>query len=137
MELASWVISGVATVGGRTWACDDYCPCVWEYDPASPGEAVEGAVPTTRLSPRYVGLAGPGPYDLAVQGDSVWHCDWLTPLLVRSNLKGKLLDWGERPFPAVGGITHDGTNLWALDSKSSRICVIEKTESGRSLAVER
>ena len=126
-------LSAVAPVGDKVWVCDDYCPCIWEYAPAKPGKPVEAEVPTTELNPRYVGLAGPGPYDIAVQADSVWHCDWLTPLLVRSTPKGKLLDWGERPFSDVGGITHDGTNLWVLDGKSNRICIIEKTESGRDL----
>ena len=71
-----------------------------------------------------------------MEGDSVWHCDWLTPLLIRSTRKGKLLDWGERPFPEVGGITHDGKNLWVLDGKANRLCVIEKTESGRELMAD-
>jgi len=43
------------------------------------------------------------------------------------------VDWGGRPFPEVSGITHDGKNLWVLDNESSRICIIEKTESGRDL----
>ena len=126
-------LSGVAPVGDKIWVCDDYCPCIWEYDPAKPGKSVEADIPTTELRPRYVGLAGPGPYDIGVQGNSVWHCDWLTPLLVRSSRSRRLMDWGERPFPQVGGITHDGENLWVLDNESNRICIIDKTESGRDL----
>ena len=47
---------------------------------------------------------------------------------------GPLLDWGEKPFGiATAGIAWDGKNLWALDAKNKRICVIEKTESGKEI----
>ena len=34
------------------------------------------------------------------------------------------------------GLACDGENLWALDEKNKRICIIEKTESGRDLTDE-
>ena len=46
----------------------------------------------------------------------------------------------EKVLPA-SGIAFDGENLWALDNKNKRICIIEKTESGKeiteALAAER
>ncbi|MHC4249763.1 MAG: NHL repeat-containing protein [Planctomycetota bacterium] len=119
--------AGVAAVDGRVWVCDDFCPTIWAYDPENPGKPVEGDVPTTEVKPRYTGLAGPGPVDIAVVSESVWHHDWMTPLLVRTDLDGHLLEWGEKPFAEVAGITFDGANLWVLDAKKGRLCVIEKT----------
>ena len=41
---------------------------------------------------------------------------------------------GERPFgSATNGIAWDGRNLWALDTEDDRICIIEKTESGKEI----
>lgn len=43
-------------------------------------------------------------------------------------------DWGEAPFCRdTTGIAWDGKSLWALDGKQNRICLIRKTESGRTL----
>jgi len=124
---------GVAPVGNKIWVCDNWNPCIWEYDPAKPGEPVEADVPTTELKGRYLWLAGGNPVDIAVQDDSVWHCDGLAPLIIRSRQDGQLMDWGEHPFPESYGITYDGKNLWVLDNKNKRICIIEKTESGRQI----
>ena len=50
-------------------------------------------------------------------------------------LNAKLLDWGDRPFgDALRGIAYDGENLWALDNRNKRICIIEKIESGPELS---
>ena len=47
----------------------------------------------------------------------------------------RLLDWGEKPFgDSATGIVWDGRNLWALDAGEKRICIIEKTETGKQLA---
>ena len=123
-------LSGVAPVADKIWACDDFCPCIWEYDPSQVEFSGEEGHPTAICSnPRYIGLAGPGPFDIAVHGKSVWHCDWMTPLLIRSGLDGRLLDWGERPFPEVAGITYDGENLWVLDGKEKRLCIVLRKDS--------
>ena len=113
---------GSAKVGGKVWICDCFMPCVWECDPTIDAKL------TYRL------LAGPGPVGLCAQEDSVWQFDWILPLLIQSDAEGKLLDFGDVPFAeGVSGIAFDGEHLWALSSADKRICMIEKTESGRQV----
>ncbi len=53
------------------------------------------------------------------------------PVLTRG---GPDADWGEAPFGLhTAGVTTDGEHLWVLDSQRDRLCLIEKTESGRAL----
>ncbi|MHC4982507.1 MAG: YncE family protein [Planctomycetota bacterium] len=118
-------MGGVAQVGNKLWVCDAWMPCVWVYDPAKGGK------------PQYKCLGGPGPLGLAVQDGSVWHFDWLIPLIIRTDPKAGLVDCGEEPLDhSVRGLASDGRRLWALDAKSKRICVIEKTESGKELTAQ-
>ena len=107
-------VGSVAAIDGTLWVCDCWMPCMWAIDPAKP------------TTPRYVGLATPGPVHLCAQGNSLWHDDWLVPVLTRSSLKGKPLALGSAPFP-IKGLAWDGTRLWALDAKAKRLCVVEKT----------
>ena len=67
-------------------------------------------------------------------GDEVWKLSgvWFDGVM-RTNAERELLDWGEAPF-GHAGIAYDGKQLWALDRSGKRICVVEKTESGRELA---
>jgi hypothetical protein len=89
---------------------------------------------------RSHGVYGSWPHDLAAEGDAFWHTDAWAPFLFKSDLKDNLLEFYEPPFfrgpgeelPARG-IVHDGDNLWALDDKNKRICIIEKTESGKGI----
>ena len=84
----------------------------------------------------------------------VWFDGWDQPMLIKSDRNGwRLLDYADRPFagptdffshPGPGycdGMVWDGRQLWALDARNKRLCVIEKTASGReitdSLAAER
>ena len=69
---------------------------------------------------------------LASIGDDIWATDGWAPAIVRTNLEGELLDWGEKPFDWPP-IAWDGDNLWAIDREHKRICIIEKTESGREI----
>ena len=67
-------------------------------------------------------------------GDGIWHVDAWTPTIIKSDPGGKLLDWGEQPFDAeCRALAWDGTSLWALDAKGKRICIIEKSETGRKV----
>ena len=76
----------------------------------------------------------------------VWFDGWDQPMLIKSDRNGwRLLDYGDRPFagptdffshPGPGycdGMAWDGSQLWALDARNRRLCVIEKTESGREI----
>ncbi|MFC1452805.1 hypothetical protein ACFLSJ_05610 [Verrucomicrobiota bacterium] len=79
-----------------------------------------------------------GPIFLTSQKGDMWLCDWLVPsLLFKCDRKGVLLDFADAPFfksmegswedqLGVRGITWDGENLWVLDNKSKRICVIQR-----------
>ena len=85
---------------------------------------------------------GPWPIDLAAAGNTLWYTDeWMPCGLFHVDLEGGLLEFVDAPFYerweyglAVRGIAHDGKNLWALDNKNKRICIIERTESGEELA---
>ena len=39
---------------------------------------------------------------------------------MRRRRTGELLEWGEKPFARIGGITHDGKDLWVLDRGGQR-----------------
>lgn len=86
-----------------------------------------------------VWLGGTFMEDLAPQDGTLWHLDAFAPAIVRSAVDGpgEVLEWGEKPFGEdTAGIAHDGEHLWALDNEAKRICIIEKTESGRAPASE-
>ena len=57
--------------------------------------------------------------------------------MYKSDLNGNLVDFADAPFfkgmegdwiaqMGAQGLAFDGQNLWALDAKDKRICVIEK-----------
>ena len=72
------------------------------------------------------------PFFAAGHGKAMWVVDALSPALIKTDLDGAFLDWGEKPF-GNQDIAWDGKNLWALDSKNKRICIIEKAKSGKRL----
>jgi len=119
-------IWGVTQVFGKLVVGDGFLNAVNVIDPPRPADA------------RVQALGGPGPIGLTAQGRGVWHFDWLFPTLVyKSDLRGRLLDWGTLPFEpgdgdwrerlAVRGLAWDGQQLWALDASSGRICAIERS----------
>ncbi len=95
-----------------------------------------------------------GATNLAATADGVWCCPIVDnrlgfagghPLMVKvSSAAGSavagdresvlvhnasVLDWGEKPFGHdTGGLACDGQNLWALDRKNERICLIERNQ---------
>ena len=76
-------------------------------------------------------MGGPGPISLTAEPGAVWHFDFWAPAVIKSDLQGQLLDWGEKPFAGeVHGLAWDGERLWALDNEANRICVIEKSILG-------
>ena len=81
-----------------------------------------------------VKLACGMPDFMAAQGEQVWcwDCVWFQGLM-KCNLDGHVLDWGELPFgPDHHGIAWDGKELWALDKKNKRICIIERIKPGQN-----
>ena len=71
-------------------------------------------------------LRVPGtPMSIAVHGDAIWLADGWAEAVVRTNLDGELLDWGEGPF-GNHCLAHDGEHVWALDNGKKRICAMEK-----------
>ena len=90
---------------------------------------------------------GPAGSSFAATPDGIWHFDVAWRALVKTPYDApsgpwgtwetdprtpELLDWGERPEGA-SGLTWDGQNLWMLDAKNRRLCIIEKTESGKEI----
>lgn len=111
-------IGSVTAVNGRLLVADTFNGVVAVVDPERPTQR------TTR------GLAGGGPGYLAATDDGVWHVDYWSPLLIKSDLDGGLLEWAETPFGGnVGGIAWDGMRLWAIDSNERRICAIERADA--------
>jgi hypothetical protein len=120
-----WV-QGVTQVDGKMWVGDGFNCQVSIVDLAHP----EGSGDT-------LVLGGPGPISLTSDGNAVWHFDFWAPAIIKSDLNGQLLDWGEKPFDgSVSGLAWDGERLWALDNQQKRICVIKKSVHLEEVASE-
>ncbi len=121
-------LSGITTFEGGL--------CVGHVQRAS-AHFIDSTVPFHDDPETSLTLGGTGAVDMATDTDSIWYIDLLGPVIIRSkpHEDGCIIDWGEKPFGEdTTGIAHDGKNLWVLDNKAKRICVIEKTESGKHLA---
>ena len=119
LENMEW-INGVTQAGDRLVVGDGFLGCGVIVDPENP-EKTENRV-----------LGGPIPKDLAGNGSAVWHVDVWAPFLIKSDLSrhGALLDWGEKPFGGdANGIALAADDLWALDARQSRICLLRKAAS--------
>jgi hypothetical protein len=107
---------GFVQMGTDLWLYDSWLGCIMKVDPENPGKR------------RFHAHTGGGSR-IAAQGDSVWCVQDFAPLILRTSVKGKLLDWGEVPFAGgCRGLAWDGTQLWALDGKAKRVCVIERAK---------
>jgi hypothetical protein len=112
LEKMAWVI-GPEVVGDRVLVGDGFLCCVALCDPHGKEE------------PKMRVLGGPGPACMAEDAGDVWHADFWAPAIIKSDLSGKLLDWGDQPFP-VKGLAHDGEYLWAIDGEGQRLCALRK-----------
>jgi len=109
-------VCGVTEVGGKMWVGDGFLCNVCILDLANLEDS------------RSMVLGGPGPISLTAEDNAVWHFDFWAPAIIKSDLNGQLLEWGEKPFDgSVSGLAWDGERLWALDNAQKRICVIEKS----------
>ena len=93
-----------------------------------------------KVSREHISLAGPLPVALAPDGEALWHDDLWVPFFIKSGLDhdGQYLDCIEKPFRepyakkpyggVVRGMGYDGENLWILDNKEKRICLLKKIE---------
>jgi hypothetical protein len=108
--------TGNARVDGKLLVADGWEGGVWVIDLDRP-----------EAEPARTWLAAGMPDYMASHGDEIWCVDWFAPVLVRTNIEGELLDWGERPF-GFAPVAWDGEHLWALDPENSRICVIRKAD---------
>jgi len=93
-----------------------------------------------KVSRDHISLAGPLPVALAPDGEALWHDDLWVPFFIKSGLDhdGQYLDCIEKPFRepyakkpyggVVRGMGYDGENLWVLDNKEKRICLLKKIE---------
>jgi len=118
---------GAARVGDRLWVIDGLARKARKYSLA--GQELPGCEHR---------MPSPEPVLLTPAVDAVWYIDGEAPLIVKTDHSGKLLDFGDQPFfdgsgeewttrLGVQGLAFDGENLWALDAKKKRICVIEQT----------
>jgi len=112
LEFVDWLNHPVVA-GGRVLVGDGFNGGVWTVDPERPDER------------NFRTLGAPIPLAMCPEGRSIWHADIWAPAIVRSDLEGRLLEWGEKPF-GVSGLAHDGERLWALDGGGPRLCAIEK-----------
>jgi len=120
------MVTGVTQVDGKMWIGDGFNCEVSIVDPAHPESGVDTLV-----------LGGPGPTSLTSDRNAVWHFDFWAPAIIKSDLNGQLLDWGEKPFDgSVSGLAWDGERLWALDNQQKRICVIDKAVHSEEVASE-
>ena len=106
--------TGNARVDGKLLVADGWEGGVWVMDLDKPDAEWE-----------HAWLAAGMPDYMASHGDEIWFVDWFTPVMVRTNMRGELLDWGEKPF-GFNPVAWDGEHLWVLDAKEKRICAIEK-----------
>ena len=93
-----------------------------------------------KVSRDHISLAGPLPVAIAPDGEALWHDDLWVPFFIKSGLDhdGQYLDCIEKPFRepyakkpyggVVRGMGYDGENLWILDNKEKRICLLKKSE---------
>ena len=120
--------------GDKLWLCDPGEGITYYLDPRT-GEHDHGP----DVADANIKRIFPG-------GQGVWNAGWEHGMLLNSDKNGwRLLDYGEMPFqgptdyfshPGPGycdGLAWDGQNLWALDARNNRICLIEKTESGKAI----
>ncbi len=102
-------------IDGFIWIGDACTRALWKINPDDPTDR-ERAM-----------LSGPSPSAITPAGKSVWHIDCCAPGVYRSNAKGRLLEWGDKPFGAsTAGLAWDGRRLWALDGRNRRVCQIKR-----------
>ncbi|MHC4202440.1 MAG: hypothetical protein ACYSU0_20810, partial [Planctomycetota bacterium] len=78
---------GIAKVGSKLLVGDGWAGGTWLVDLGKP----DGEPPAHRV-------AASMPDYMSSHGDDIWCVDWFSPSLVRTNMAGDLVDWGERPF---------------------------------------
>ena len=111
-----WIGSAVAA-NGHFLVADTFNGAVAVVDPTKPDER------------KMHCLAGGGPGHLAATADGVWHDDYWSPLFIKSDFDGGLLEWAGKPFERTGGLAWDGEQLWAIDSGAQRLCAIERVDA--------
>ncbi len=119
-------VGGVTHMDGKAWVVDSFYGWLMSLD--ADGKTVRD----------HVSLAGPLPVAITPDGDSLWHDDLWVPFFIKSGLEhdGQFIDCIEKPFKepfarkpyggVVRGMGHDGKNLWVLDNKNKRICMVKR-----------
>jgi len=114
-------LSAMAEVGGRIWVADDFFGGIHSLDDG-------------KINPNVQWLAGGNAVDMAPSDGLFWYIDSFSRLLILNdpNRPMTLIDWAGAPFGHnTSGLAWDAKHLWALDAANHRICMIEKSESGR------
>ena len=95
---------------------------------------IDGPLPFNSDPETALVLGGCGAIDMTSAGATIWCIDFLGPTIIagKPHDDGRIVDWGEKPFGShTTGIAHDGKNLWVLDNKGKRVCIIEKANAAR------
>ena len=106
--------TGNARVGDSLFVADGWNGGVWVVD-----------LVRSDHEPERISLAASMPDYLAGWGDEIWGVDWFSPVMVKTNAKGDLLDWAEQPF-GFNPVAHDGEHLWVLEAEEKKIHQIER-----------
>ena len=115
--LEGQAVSGITEVDGQLVVAEHWNGHVLRIDPDAPDQ--EHRLRTALGMPNFI----------AGHGKEMWGVDGISPAIIKTNLKGDFLDWGEKPF-GNQDIAWDGKNLWALDNENKRICLIERLDTG-------
>ncbi len=124
LDKLEWV-GGVMQRGRQLWLFDSFFGAEYVLDAAKP-KPIKKTHDDSNLpcAPMAATVA---------EDDSMWCVDVWSPWLFKLSrdhqlIDWQLIDWAERPFGSFAGVVWDGTQLWALDKASQRLCVVERSE---------
>ncbi len=121
LEFAGDSVRHVVQVGDELLVAEAWPGPVWAHDPRRPGLR------------QPVRLSGASPLPLAWDGHLIWSLDAITGLVTACRRDSTLVDWASSPVPPnphrAGLAVHEG-GLWALDTETRRLVLVERTGAG-------
>lgn len=118
LEATKWNVEWVNNlvwVDQNAYVYDAWWPWLWKVE-------ADGT-----CHPHAGFLCGNGSAALTAKDNTIWMYDSWANALMHAHLNGDLIDCHDNPFHGeVSGLAWDGSNLWALDGDSHRVCLIER-----------